>query len=340
MKNRGCEVKAKDACVPLAPSKNRKDGPPASEFKKLALRHKRNDSIQAEMGSLCTVSFPFDGNGEGCPAMRRKRLFGVSGSIQVTAVVTVSFHPHFITQIDRMYRIQCMYEPKNETYDKSNTKREPLLRSSIRSTAMVKTAFHVNKNNASRKNARREEPRRVPGPVCRYEILQGGPNGKPAQLSDSLSKQVLYHKWSCDVVRNNSIDYCFLVHTCFAQSANNSKPTMGQRILDERGCSVNKYLLENLVYSAESIPEVPDHSSYIQSRLTAGQLLRKSYNNHEQQTHFKCKIRLWAVRRGSGGQCPDREKLCSKPKKLPTLRRKPIDNDRENNFVQSRRARV
>lgn len=170
--------------------------------------------------------------------------------------------------------------------------------------------------------------------------MLGGPNGKPAQLSDSLSDQILYHKWSCDVVRNNSVDYCFLVHTCFTQNANNSKPTMGQRILDERGCSVKKYLLENLVYSAESIPEIADHTSYIQTRLTAGQLMRISYNNREQQTHFKCKIRLWAVRRGNGGQCPDREKLCSRPKKLPMLRRKPIENYRENNFVESRKARI
>ena len=36
----------------------------------------------------------------------------------------------------------------------------------------------------------------VPMPVCRYEILDGGPTGSPIKFA--LIGQQVYHKWTCD----------------------------------------------------------------------------------------------------------------------------------------------
>ncbi len=50
----------------------------------------------------------------------------------------------------------------------------------------------------------------VPMPVCRYEVLSGGPDGTPIRYAH-IGDQV-YHKWTCDTETENM--FCMIVHSC------------------------------------------------------------------------------------------------------------------------------
>ncbi|KAK6029228.1 zona pellucida-like domain protein [Ostertagia ostertagi] len=83
----------------------------------------------------------------------------------------------------------------------------------------------------------------VPMPVCKYEILNGGPTGEPVQFA-TIGQQV-YHKWTCD---SETIDtFCAVVHTCTVDDGNGDTV----QILDENGCALDKFLLNNLEYPTD-----------------------------------------------------------------------------------------
>ena len=70
-------------------------------------------------------------------------------------------------------------------------------------------------------------------PVCKYEILNGGPTGEPVQFAaigqpvrDSTTILVrertytfqVYHKWTCD---SETVDtFCAVVHSCTVDDGN------------------------------------------------------------------------------------------------------------------------
>lgn len=105
----------------------------------------------------------------------------------------------------------------------------------------------------------------VPMPVCKYEvgvatvyrivltvpycilylvqILEGGPQGQPVQFA-TIGQQV-YHKWTCD---SETVDtFCAVVHSCTVDDGNGDTV----QILNEEGCALDKFLLNNLEYPTD-----------------------------------------------------------------------------------------
>lgn len=72
------------------------------------------------------------------------------------------------------------------------------------------------------------------------QILEGGPTGQPIKYA-VIGEQV-YHKWTCD---SETVDtFCAVVHSCFVDDGNGDAVTL----LDDSGCALDKYLLNNLEY--------------------------------------------------------------------------------------------
>lgn len=84
------------------------------------------------------ISLPFDS----CNVARTRSLN--PRGIFVTAVVVITFHPQFITKVDRAYRLQCFYMEADKTV---STQIE---------VSEITTAFATQV---------------VPMPVCRYEVF-------------------------------------------------------------------------------------------------------------------------------------------------------------------------
>uniref|UniRef100_A0A183DTS6 ZP domain-containing protein n=1 Tax=Gongylonema pulchrum TaxID=637853 RepID=A0A183DTS6_9BILA len=159
------------------------------------------------------IELPFDS----CNVARSRSLN--PRGIYVSAVVVITFHPQFITKVDRAYRIQCFYMEADKTV---STQIE---------VSDITTAFQTQV---------------VPMPICRYEILEGGPTGSPIKYA--LIGQQVYHKWTCD---SETVDtFCAVVHSCFVDDGNGDTV----EILDESGCALDKYLLNNLEYPTVKEP--------------------------------------------------------------------------------------
>ncbi|CAG9539277.1 unnamed protein product [Cercopithifilaria johnstoni] len=156
------------------------------------------------------ISLPFDS----CNVARTRSLN--PRGIFVTTTVVISFHPLFVTKIDRAYRVQCFYMEADKTV---STQIE---------VSEITTAFQT---------------QIVPMPVCRYEILDGGPTGQPIQFA--TIGQPVYHKWTCD---SETVDtFCAVVHSCFVDDGNGDTV----EILNADGCALDKYLLNNLEYPTD-----------------------------------------------------------------------------------------
>ncbi|KHN84962.1 Cuticlin-1 [Toxocara canis] len=109
----------------------------------------------------------------------------------------------------------------------------------------------------------------VPMPICRYEILNGGPSGELLQYA--VIGQQVYHKWTCDSETVNT--FCAVVHSCFVDDGNGDKV----KILNEEGCALDKYLLNNLEYPTD---------------LMAGQEAHVYKYADRSQLFYQCQIRI------------------------------------------------
>uniref|UniRef100_A0A914C3M0 ZP domain-containing protein n=1 Tax=Acrobeloides nanus TaxID=290746 RepID=A0A914C3M0_9BILA len=156
------------------------------------------------------IELPFDS----CNVARTRSLN--PRGVFVTANVVVSFHPLFVTKIDRAYRIQCFYMEADKTV------------SAQIEVSELTTAFVTQV---------------VPMPICRYEILEGGPTGQPIRYA-TIGQQV-YHKWTCDSETENT--FCAVVHSCTVDDGNGDTV----QILNEEGCALDKFLLNNLEYPTD-----------------------------------------------------------------------------------------
>uniref|UniRef100_A0A914Q8G6 ZP domain-containing protein n=1 Tax=Panagrolaimus davidi TaxID=227884 RepID=A0A914Q8G6_9BILA len=177
--------------------------------------------------------------------------------IFVTSTIVVSFHPLFITSIDRAYRIKCLYFAGEQK---------------------VKMNLGV---NALPPNLQRIE--RMPMPICRYELLDGGPYGPP--IAYATVGQKVYHKWTCEPVTTDST-FCMIVHSCVVDS--------GLRefidILDRRGCALDSLLLPDLEYSTD---------------LIAGQQTQVYKYADRDTLFFQCQISISAKKHNSICPRPD-----------------------------------
>uniref|UniRef100_A0A914M2H6 ZP domain-containing protein n=1 Tax=Meloidogyne incognita TaxID=6306 RepID=A0A914M2H6_MELIC len=134
----------------------------------------------------------------------------------VSTTVVISFHPQFVTKVDRAYRVQCFYMEADKTV------------SAQLEVSEITTQFQT---------------QIVPMPVCKYEILEGGPTGQPIQFA--IIGQQVYHKWTCD---SETVDtFCAVVHSCTVDDGNGDTV----QILNEEGCALDKFLLNNLEYPTD-----------------------------------------------------------------------------------------
>ncbi|KAE9555167.1 hypothetical protein FO519_001662 [Halicephalobus sp. NKZ332] len=144
--------------------------------------------------------------------------------IFVTTTVVVSFHPIFITKVDRAYKIRCIYHEAEK---------------------------HVNANLGVNDLSADSKAESVPMPICKYELLEGGPFGHSVAFA-TVGTQI-YHKWTCESKVPDA--FCMLVHSCVVQDG------YGQTvdILNNEGCAVDRILLNNLEYSSDLVAGQESH---------------------------------------------------------------------------------
>uniref|UniRef100_A0A1I8C1J8 ZP domain-containing protein n=1 Tax=Meloidogyne hapla TaxID=6305 RepID=A0A1I8C1J8_MELHA len=100
-------------------------------------------------------------------------------------------------------------------------------------------------------------------------ILEGGPTGQPIQFA--IIGQQVYHKWTCD---SETIDtFCAVVHSCTVDDGNGDTV----QILNEEGCALDKFLLNNLEYPTD---------------LTAGQEAHVYKYADRSQLFYQCQISI------------------------------------------------
>ncbi|VIO95065.1 cuticlin 1 precursor, putative [Brugia malayi] len=199
------------------------------------------------------IELPFDS----CNVARTRSLN--PRGIFVTTTVVISFHPLFVTKVDRAYRVQCFYMEADKTV---STQIE---------VSEITTAFAT---------------QIVPMPVCRYEILDGGPSGQPVQFA--TIGQPVYHKWTCD---SETVDtFCAVVHSCFVDDGNGDKV----ELLNADGCALDKFLLNNLEYPTD---------------LMAGQEAHVYKYADRSQLFYQCQISITIKEPNSECQRPQ----CAEP---------------------------
>ncbi|TKR63119.1 hypothetical protein L596_026991 [Steinernema carpocapsae] len=195
----------------------------------------------------------------------RLRSLNPRGIFASTTIV-ISFHPFFVTKVDRVYKIQCFYMEADKTVRNQ-------LDVSEMTTAMV--------------------THNVPMPVCRYDILDGGPQGQPVKFA-TIGQQV-YHQWKCDSETTNT--FCMKVHSCKVDDERGVAVPM----LDEEGCSLDKYVLSNLEYPED---------------LTAGQEAHVFKFADRPALFFQCQIAI--TLKEVGAECP-RPECKAPPRKKRTI---------------------
>uniref|UniRef100_A0A0K0DAB7 ZP domain-containing protein n=1 Tax=Angiostrongylus cantonensis TaxID=6313 RepID=A0A0K0DAB7_ANGCA len=199
------------------------------------------------------IELPFDS----CNTARTRSLN--PRGVFVSTTVVISFHPQFVTKVDRAYRIQCFYMESDKTV---STQLE---------VSELTTAFQTQV---------------VPMPICKYEILDGGPSGQPIQFA-TIGQQV-YHKWTCDSETTDT--FCAVVHTCTVDDGNGDTV----QILNEDGCALDKFLLNNLEYPSD---------------LMAGQEAHVYKYADRSQLFYQCQISISI--KDPGSECPRPQ--CSEP---------------------------
>lgn len=199
------------------------------------------------------IELPFDS----CNVARTRSLN--PKGVFVSTTVVISFHPQFVTKVDRAYRVQCFYMEADKTV------------SAQLEVSEITTQFQTQV---------------VPMPVCKYEILEGGPTGQPIQFA-TIGQQV-YHKWTCD---SETVDtFCAVVHSCVVDDGNGDTV----QILNEEGCALDKFLLNNLEYPTD---------------LSAGQEAHVYKYADRPQLFYQCQISITI--KEPHGECP--RPKCAEP---------------------------
>ncbi|RCN45350.1 zona pellucida-like domain protein, partial [Ancylostoma caninum] len=149
-----------------------------------------------------------------CNAKRDRKL--LPPSLVVSFVAVISFHESFITKLDRAYHIQCAYTESNR---------------SISTQMDVGTAAPTDLNGTASV------------PVCGYHISSAeGKTIQNVRVGDKVK-----HEWTCKTPVPKM--YSMLVHSCFVEDG------AGQRyeVIDEYGCSLDRYILSTPSYSADGL---------------------------------------------------------------------------------------
>ncbi|KAE9419070.1 hypothetical protein Angca_005110, partial [Angiostrongylus cantonensis] len=131
--------------------------------------------------------------------------------------VMISFHNDFITKVDRGYEISCFYMQGDKTVTYPIT---------------VATQAIASFNELAQM------------PRCRYEVI----NPQTKETADVVTVgSKLLHRWICESTTPDL--WCMTVHSCHVED--DAGTTFS--ILDERGCSIDRYLLDNIEYGPGSL---------------------------------------------------------------------------------------
>ncbi|CAJ0584462.1 unnamed protein product, partial [Mesorhabditis spiculigera] len=168
----------------------------------------------------------------------------------VTTKIMLSFHDEFITKVDRGYEISCFYMEADKTVT------YPITVSGASLSPFTEIA---------------EMPR------CRYEVVD--PKTKEALDVVTVGSKLL-HSWTCESTAPDL--WCMQVHTCFVEDGSGTQ----FQILDETGCSIDRYLLDNLEYGPGKL--------HAQKEAHAFKFADKVVVN------FQCSVRLSI----NDGECP------------------------------------
>ncbi|CAK5116810.1 unnamed protein product [Meloidogyne enterolobii] len=148
-----------------------------------------------------------------CGLRRSRELNGIS----VQTIVIVSFHPIFVTKLDRAYRLNCFYTETRKTF-----------------TQNLEVGQLTTSGNIFRKSEAM--------PQCRYDILWQNARGQSirfARIGD-----VVFHRWSCQTPEIGT--YCMRVHSCAVSDGQGGEPV---EVIDKKGCGVDALLLRDLEYT-------------------------------------------------------------------------------------------
>ncbi|KAJ1364233.1 hypothetical protein KIN20_024277 [Parelaphostrongylus tenuis] len=215
--------------------------------------------------------------------------------LMLTTTIIISFHPMFVTKIDKSYKVQCFYaEAANTVTQNLNVSEGNEMQKNVlviigdQETAPARrpsSVFH----DDTQKPTEDTLTSTAPLPECRYQVLDGGKGGNPLKYA-SVGQQV-YHEWTCDPEGTLSEDspFCATVHSC------NVREDGGREVLllDENGCAIDRYLLNNLEYTSD---------------LTGGQVSQVFKFADQNSLYFQCQIRLslkeGPVCRRSSDDCP------------------------------------
>uniref|UniRef100_A0A8R1XSY3 ZP domain-containing protein n=1 Tax=Onchocerca volvulus TaxID=6282 RepID=A0A8R1XSY3_ONCVO len=141
--------------------------------------------------------------------MNRQRMIKPEG-MQFSTVLIISFHPLFITRLDRAFHIRCMYREVVR-----------VVTSGIEVSAIATQALEYE----------------YPFPNCIYTIRKDeidGPILKYARVGDQI-----VHRWEC-----SSDVYGLLVYNCYVEDGQGQK----QIVIDENGCHTDRTILGDPTY--------------------------------------------------------------------------------------------
>ncbi|KAL3084943.1 hypothetical protein niasHS_010012 [Heterodera schachtii] len=147
--------------------------------------------------------------------MRRQRSLNPRG-VSYSFTLVISFHPVFLTGIDRAFNIRCFFTEAVRAIDASMDV-SPL------STSVVERQFAL--------------------PQCNYHLRHGidGPFLKYASIGEPVT-----HVWQCDPVAGWL--YGVLIHSCFVDDGRGNRFDL----VDDKGCVTDQSLLADIQYDEKA----------------------------------------------------------------------------------------
>uniref|UniRef100_A0A914UN21 ZP domain-containing protein n=1 Tax=Plectus sambesii TaxID=2011161 RepID=A0A914UN21_9BILA len=252
--------------------------------------------VDATLQRSASLSVPFDS----CD-VRRQRSSNPKG-LFVSVTVVITFHPMFITMVDKAYNVQCFYMETEKTVTAGldvslglEQQQKIVIMIGGKSGDMEQLTGQLRKNKTLDDiNSLQTEviTQNIPMPSCRYLVLDGSATGAPVKFA-TVGQQV-YHKWTCEDENGNDAAggvYCATVHSCKVADHGGKEV----QLLDENGCAVDKFLLNNLEYSSE---------------LTGGQTSMVFKFADQPTLFFQCQIRLTLK---EGDKCKRSSDACPVP---------------------------
>ena len=117
--------------------------------------------------------------------------------------------PEFLTKFDKVYKVQCFYMEMETVLEREITVKyaHSYIVLGILLCRILRMPPPVMQTHP------------LPMPVCKYEVLAGGPEGPPVFYA--TIGQMVYHKWSCDTETQGV--FCMTVHTCIVDDGNGDK---------------------------------------------------------------------------------------------------------------------